>query len=290
MEKNATHNCDTSDPECDTRRDFMKQLLLTGFALAVQPVSARTILTPVVGLSASNVKIPTPDRAIPAYCAMPERGGPFPTVLVVQEIFGLHEHIRDICRRLAKQGYLAVAPDLYVRQGDVTKMSDIKAIMNSVVQKVPDAQVLADLDATAAWAQTASKGDGKRLALTGFCWGGRIAWLYAAHNPTLKAAAAWYGQLRPESTAFQPTTPHDIASTLKVPVLGLYGGADEGIPMTTIAEMRDALQAGNKASDIVVYPDAPHGFHADYRPSYREVAAKDAWKQMLQWFKSHGVA
>jgi carboxymethylenebutenolidase len=276
-------------PDHPGRRRFVKTLLASGFALAVQPVSARTIVTDGAGLNVATVKIPTLDRAIPAYCAMPEKGGPFATVVVVPEIFGVHEHIRDLCRRLAKKGYLAVAPDLFVRQGDVMQIKDIKQIMDGIIAKVPDAQALADLDATLAWAQTASRGDGRRIGMTGFCWGGRIAWLYAAHNPKLKAAVVWYGRLVTPPTALQPGQPLDVVPSLKVPVLGLYGGADEGIPLNTIQQMQEALKSAGGSSEIEVYPDTPHGFNADYRPTYREAAAKQAWQHMLDWLQKHGV-
>ena len=219
---------------------------------------------------------------------MPERGGPFPIVLVVQEIFGVHEYIRDVCRRLAKLGYLAVAPELYFRQGNPATISDIPTLMRTIVAKVPDAQVMADLDATAGWAASHG-GDPARLAITGFCWGGRIAWLYAAHAPGLKAAVAWYGRLVGEATANTPLFPIDVIGALKAPVLGLYGGADPSIPLESIERMRSALKGAKVATDIVVYPDAPHAFHADYRPSYREDAAKDGWHRLQEWLKSHGV-
>jgi carboxymethylenebutenolidase len=210
-------------------------------------------------------------------------------VLVVQEIFGVHEHIRDVCRRFAKQGYLAVAPELYARQGDVSKLSDYRQIVAQVVSKVPDAQVMADLDATMAWAAKASDGDAGRVAVTGFCWGGRITWLYAAHNPKLKAGVAWYGRLDGDRTELQPQYPLDVAGKLKAPVLGLYGGRDQGIPLGDVEKMRAALQSARQASQIVVFPEAPHGFLADYRPSYRPQEAADGWQQCLAWFRRHGV-
>jgi carboxymethylenebutenolidase len=273
-----------------TRREFVVSVLAAGFALAVQPVSAQTITTDPKGLSAGEVKIPVSDGEIPAYRAMPERGGPFPAILVVQEIFGVHEHIKDVCRRLAKAGYLAVAPELYARQGDVSKIPDVQEIFAEVVSKVPDAQVLSDLDAAAAWAEASGRGDVNRLGMTGFCWGGRIVWLYAAHNPNLKAGVAWYGRLSGEKSERTPLQPIDAAAELKAPVLGLYGGADPGIPTETVERMQSALKAAGSHSEIVVYPDAPHGFHADYRPSYRKRAAQDGWKRLLDWFKRYGVA
>jgi carboxymethylenebutenolidase len=210
-------------------------------------------------------------------------------VLVVQEIFGVHEHIKDVCRRFAKQGYCALAPELYARQGDGSKYTDYRDIMSNVVSKVPDAQVMADLDATARWAG-GHGGDAKRVAVTGFCWGGRIVWLYAAHSNDLKAGVAWYGRIDGTRNELQPKYPIDVAANLKAPVLGLYGGKDDGIPMTDVEKMQAALAAAKSPSKVVVFPDAPHGFNADYRPSYRPETAKEAWQQCLAWFKSHGVA
>src|SRR3989449_2138066 len=221
-----------------TRRGFMMTTLAVGFALAVRPVSAETIVTAAEGLTVGEVKIPTSDGSLPAYRAMPSQGGPFATVLVVQEIFGVHEHIKDVCRRLAKLGYLAVAPELYARQGDVSKLSDINEIRTKVVSKVPDAQVMADLDATVAWAKDSGEGNVEKLGVTGFCWGGRIVWLYAAHNPRVKAAVAWYGRLVGKPSDLQPKHPIDVAASLKVPVLGLYGGGREGNPPHTRQQKR----------------------------------------------------
>lgn len=271
-----------------TRRRFVVTTLAGGFALAVQPVSAETITTDTAGLQAGEVKIETSDGTMPAYRAMPKGAGPFPVVLVIQEIFGVHEHIKDICRRLAKLGYLAVSPELYARQGDVSTISDFREIISKVVSKVPDAQVMSDLDATVAWAEK-SAGDVKRLGITGFCWGGRIVWLYAAHNPKLKAGVAWYGRLTGDKDDLHPKHPIDLAASLKCPVLGLYGGADTGIPQESVEAMRSALKEAKKPSEIVVYPDAPHAFLADYRPSYRKEPAEDGWKRMLKWFDEHGV-
>jgi len=273
-----------------SRRGFVVSTLAAGFALAVQPVSADTIKTDSEGLEAGEVKIPVKDGEIPAYRAMPSKGGPFPTVLVVQEIFGVHEHIKDVCRRFAKAGYLAIAPEMYARQGDVSKLTDIQEIIQKVVSKVPDAQVMADLDAAVAWAKASGKGDTAKLGITGFCWGGRIVWLYAAHNKDLKAGVAWYGRLVGQATELQPKYPLDIVADLKAPVLGLYGGADMGIPTPTVEKMQKALKDAKKDAEIVLYPDTPHGFHADYRPSYREKEAKDGWKRLLDWFKKNGVA
>jgi carboxymethylenebutenolidase len=272
-----------------SRRAFVVTSLAAGFALAVQPVSAQTITTDTKGLTAGEVKIPTSDGQIPAYRAMPETGGPFPVTLVVQEIFGVHEHIKDICRRFAKLGHLAVAPELFARQGDVSKLSSINEI-RPIVAKVPDAQVMSDLDAAVAWAKATGKGDTSRLGITGFCWGGRIVWLYAAHNPQLKAGVAWYGRLVGDKTELQPTFPIDVAAQLKAPVLGLYAGKDQGIPLDSVEKMRSALKAAGSKSEIIVYPNADHGFHADYRPSYNKEAAQDGWKRLQDWFKKHGAA
>lgn len=270
------------------RRDILVTTLATGFALAVQPISAQTITTDSTGLVAGEVKIPVADGEIPAYRAMPANGRNFPTVLVVQEVFGVHEHIKDLCRRFAKAGYFAVATELYARQGDVSKITDFKELM-PIVSSVPDAQVMADLDATVAWAKSTDKADVKRLAVTGFCWGGRIVWLYAAHNPNLKAGVAWYGRLDGNRTELQPKYPLDIARDVKAPVLGLYGGKDKGIPQTDVDKMRAALAAANSKSRIDVYPDAEHGFNADYRPSYDAEAAKDGWAKALDWFRKNGA-
>lgn len=278
-------------PQVDfNRREFVVTTLATGFALAVQPVSAQTITTDVKGLEAGEVKIPVKTGEMPAYRAMPAAGGPFPVVLVVQEIFGVHEHIKDICRRFAKLGYLAVAPELYARQGDVSKLTDIKEIIGKVVSKVPDAQVLSDLDATVEWAKKSGKGDTAKLGVTGFCWGGRIVWLYSAHNKDVKAGVAWYGRVVGDTDDLHPKNPIDLVKELKAPVLGLYGGADMGIPNESVEKMRKALEEAKKPSEIVLYPDTPHGFHADYRPTYRKDKADDGWKRLLEWFKKNGVA
>lgn len=270
-----------------TRREAVS-LIAAGFALAVQPISAETITTDDAGLLAGEIVIPTPDREIPGYRAAPAAGGPFPVLLVVQEIFGVHEHIRDLCRRFAKLGYLAIAPDLYVRQGDVTTLSDFQQIIAQVVSRVPDAQVMSDLDATVSWAK-AHDGETARLGITGFCWGGRITWLYAAHNPRVKAAVAWYGRLVTSTDDLHPKNPIDVVDQLHAPVLGLYGGADQAIPNETVNRMRESLKQAGNASEIVLYPDTPHGFHADYRPTYRQAQAKDAWAKCLDWLKKHGV-
>jgi carboxymethylenebutenolidase len=272
-----------------SRRQVIVTSLAAGFALAVQPVTADTVTTSAAGLEAGEVKIPVGDATIPAYRAMPEKGGPFPVVLVVQEIFGVHEHIKDICRRFAKAGYLAIAPELYARQGDVSKLKSIDEI-RPIVAKVPDVQVMGDLDACVDYATKTGKGDVTRLGVTGFCWGGRIVWLYAAHSKLLKAGVAWYGRLVGEASELFPKHPVDVAADLKAPVLGLYGGKDQGIPLDTVETMRTALQKAKVPAEIVVYPNAQHGFHADYRPSYGEADAKDGWAKLLAWFKEHGAA
>lgn len=287
---NPGSNSNASFKPSLTRREAVT-VLASGFALAVQPVSAGTITTDTAGLLAGEVQIPTPSGPIPAYRAQPAvspAGKKFPTVLVVQEIFGVHEHIKDVCRRFAKLGYLAVSPELFFRQGDVSKLSDFKDIISKVVAKVPDAQVLQDLDATASWAFQ-SGGDPSKLAVTGFCWGGRIVWLYSAHNPELKAGVAWYGRLTNPKSELQPAHPLDVAASLKGPVLGLYGGADQGIPNSDVEKMQAALKQAGGTSEIVLYPDTPHAFFADYRPSYREEQARDAWTKLLAWFEKQGV-
>lgn len=278
-------------PKIDfTRRDFVVTTLAAGFALSVQPVSAETITTDTDGLEAGEVSIPVTDGKMPAYRAVPKSGKNLPTVVVVQEIFGVHEHIKDICRRFAKLGYFAVAPELYARQGDVSKIKNIQEVISQVVSKVPDAQVMGDLDATVAWARSTGQADTAKLGITGFCWGGRIVWMYAAHNPQLKAGVAWYGRLITDTDPLRPKNPIDIVSNLKAPVLGLYGEADGGIPVESVEKMRAALKAAGKPAEIVLYPETPHGFYADYRESYRKEAADDGWRRLLAWFKQHGVA
>jgi carboxymethylenebutenolidase len=271
------------------RRAILVSGLSAGFALSVQPVAATAIVTGEEGLVAGDVSIPVADGRIPGYCARPAGGANLPVVIVIQEIFGIHAWIKDICRRLAAQGYLAVAPYLYARQGDAMAYTDIKALIEQVVSKVDDTVVLADIDATVAWAKQ-NGGDPARLGVTGFCWGGRQTWLYAAHNPQVKAGVAWYGQLVRREGNTAPRHPVEVAAQLKGRVLGLYGALDKGIPLTQVDAMRAALAAaGDGGCEIVVYPEADHGFLADYRPSYNDAAAKDAWARSLAWFKSHGV-
>jgi len=264
-----------------------------GFAVAMQPVAAHTIATDTVGLVAGEVTIKAGDFDLPAYRARPEGGdGPFPIIVVVSEIFGVHEHIADVARRFAKLGYFAVAPELFVRQGDAKATSDINTLFATIISKVPDAQVMGDIDASVAWA-SANGGDAARLGITGFCWGGRITWLYAAHDPALKAGVAWYGRLVGATTPLQPQFPIDVVDRLHAPVLGLYGGADTGIPLETVERMKTALAQGSDAarrSQFKVYPNAQHAFHADYRPSYDEAAARDGWQRCLDWLRANGVA
>jgi carboxymethylenebutenolidase len=272
-----------------TLREFVMTAPVAGFAAAVQPVAQSTqITTGTQGLEAGEVRLAVRDDEMAAYRAMPAGGRKLPIVLVVQEIFGVHEHIKDVARRLAKAGYLAIAPELYARQGDVSRLASIDEI-RPIVARVPDAQVICDLDAAAAWAAK-NGGDPARLAITGFCWGGRIVWLYAAHNPTVKAGVAWYGRVEGPVTELQPKNPVDVAAAIDAPVLGLYGGADAGIPNEGVDRLRAALEAAGKPSRIHTYPDTPHGFHADYRPSYRKQQAEDGWARLIAWFKQHGVA
>lgn len=275
-----------------SRRDFVQTAVGSGFAAAVLPVAASTIKTDVQGLDAGEVMIPVGDFKMPAYRAMPAGGKNLPVVLVISEIFGVHEHIADVARRFAKLGYMAIAPEMFVRQGDAGSYGEIAKLMAEVISKVPDEQVLGDLDASVAWAK-AQGGDVSRLGITGFCWGGRITWLYAAHNPSVKAGVAWYGRLVGNSTPLTPRHPVDVAARIAGPVLGLYGGQDAGIPLDTVDKMKSALSQGSaaaKRSEFHVYADAPHAFHADYRPSYRKEAAEDGWKRCTAWFKANGLA
>ena len=280
-----------------TRRTALISTAAVGstFALAVQPVQAQTmIVTPSDGLTAGAVKVKTKDgKEMDAYRAMPATGTGFGTILVVQEIFGVHAHIADMCRRFAKAGYCAIAPELYFRQGDPKGYTEIPKLLSEIVSKVPDEQVMGDLDACVAFVKAEGKADTAKLGVTGFCWGGRITWLYSAHNPGVKAGVAWYGRVVGDSTATTPKHPVDLAKDLKAPVLGLYGGADTGIPNESVDRMRAALKAaGSPAamkSDIHTYPDTPHAFNADYRPSFRKDQAEDGWKRCVAWFKANGV-
>jgi carboxymethylenebutenolidase len=276
-----------------SRREFVRGSLGTGFAAAVLPVMAQTVVkTDAQGLEVGEVTIPVGDFRMPAYRAAPAGARNAPVVLVVSEIFGVHEYIADVARRFAKLGYFAIAPELFIRQGDAGAYGEVAKLLAEVINKVPDAQVMGDLDASVAWARTQGA-DTSKLGVTGFCWGGRITWLYSAHNPAVKAGVAWYGRLVGTASPLTPAHPVDLAGRLHGPVLGLYGGQDGGIPLDTVDKMKSSLAAGSPAarrSEFVVYPDAPHAFHADYRPSFRKEAAEDGWKRCVAWFKTHGVA
>lgn len=290
----------TKEPEFDSlvpaqsfdRRSFLATSLGVGFAVATQPVVAQTaISTDETGLLTGEIKVPVKDGELLAYRAAPGGLNKPPVVLVVSEIFGAHEYIRDTCRRLAKLGYCAIAPELFARQGDPRQIASIPEILEKITNKTPDGQVTSDLDACVAWA-AAQGADTTRLAVTGFCWGGRITWLYSAHNPAVRAGVAWYGRLVGTANAVTPKHPVELAGDLKAPVLGLYGGLDAGIPLETVEAMERALQQGSaaaKSSAIHVYGNAPHAFHADYRPSYRKEEAEDGWQRMLAWFRKNGV-
>jgi carboxymethylenebutenolidase len=270
------------------RRGMMMTGLISGFTLAVNRVEAQTITTDTNGLVVGDTKIPTSDGDLPAYYAHPAKGTKFPVVVVIEEIFGVHEHIADICRRLAKVGYLAVATEYYARIGDLSKMSDSSTIFKDVISKAPDARFLSDVDSTITWAGK-NKGDVAHVAVTGFCRGGRQTWLVAENSKRVKAAVAWYGPVNTPKTDIQPKTAIDDADQLKCPLLGLYGGQDTGIKMDDVHAAEAKAKAAHKTVEIVIYPDAPHGFNADYRPSYRKDAAEDGWKRMLAWFAAHGV-
>jgi carboxymethylenebutenolidase len=275
-----------------TRRTALKAALGVGYAATALPIVAQTaIRTPADGLTAGQVTIEVDGFKVPAYRAAPAGKTGLPVVLVIQEIFGVHEYIADVCRRFAKAGYLAIAPELFARQGDPTQYTETARLMSELVSKVPDEQVMRDLDGVVAWAAS-NGGNRDKVAITGFCWGGRITWLYAARGP-VKAGVAWYGRLVGSPSALTPRHPIDAVGDLKAPVLGLYGAADTGIPLDTVDKMKTALAAGNaaaRASQFVVYPDAPHAFHADYRPSFRQGPAEDGWQRALAWFKANGVA
>ena len=284
---------DSNPPALGRREFFATSIFAAGmFAAAVTPISAQTkITTDNKGLIEGEVKIPVADGEIPAYRAMPDtKNKKFPVVLVIHEIFGVHEWIQDVSRRFAKLGYMAVAPALYARQGDVKTIKEIRELQRDIFSKIPDTQAMSDLDATVAWAKKNS-GNTKKLSITGFCWGGRITWLYAAHNRDVDAGAAWYGRLVPgaQKNPVQPTMPIDVAKNLDVPVLGLYGGLDKGIPVDTVQRMQDELKKGKSKSEIVVYPNADHGFHADYRPSFNREASEDAWRKLQDWFRKNGA-
>lgn len=280
----------TSAERALTRRQLLVGgAAATGYALAAGPAAASAIETSAEGLEAGNVEIPVAGAPMQAYRAAPQSGSDLPIVLVVHEIFGVHEYVRDVCRRFAHAGYFALAPDLYRRAGDPSGYTDIGALIENVVSKVPDATVLADLDAALAWAG-GQRGDAQRAFVTGFCWGGRIVWLYAAHRPELRAGAAWYGRLEGEASEGHPRHPVELAGALHAPVLGLYGAEDRGIPLRSVQAMRKQLGEAAAESEILVFPGAPHGFHADYRPSYREMAAREGWQRVLSWFDARGRA
>ncbi len=275
-----------------TRRTALRVALGVGYAATAMPIMAQTaIKTSSDGLKTGEISYEVNGFKVPAFFAAPAGKTNLPVVLVVQEIFGVHEYIADTCCRFAKAGYLAIAPELYARQGDPTKYGEIAKLIAEVVNKVPDAQVMADLDGAVKWAG-ANGGDLGKVAVTGFCWGGRITWLYAAQGP-VKAGVAWYGRMVGTPNDLMPKNPIDLAANLRAPVLGLYGEKDGGIPLDTLDKMKAVLATGNaasKASQFVVYPDALHAFHADYRPSYRKEAAEDGFKRCLEWFKANGVA
>lgn len=285
------HSLTAALPPLSRRGFVMTASAAVGFAAAAGPVSAETVIeTDTEGLEAGDSAFTATDGTeVPVYFARPADDASAPVILVIQEIFGVHEHIKDVCRRLGKAGYFAVAPELYNRQGDPSGYDDIQTLLSEVVSQVPDEQVMSDLDDCVAWA-AAEGGDTERLGITGFCWGGRVTWLYAAHNPDLSAGVAWYGRLVGETSDATPQHPIDVAADLNAPVLGLYGGADSGIPVDTVEEMRSALEEAEQSFEIVVYPDAPHAFHADYRPSYREAPAQDGWERLLAWFDQHIAA
>jgi carboxymethylenebutenolidase len=271
------------------RRGFVMTGLIAGFTLATARVEAQAIHTDNAGLEAGDTKIPVADGTLPAYFARPAGAGPFPTVIVIEEIFGVHEYIKDTCRRLAKLGYLAVAPELYARIADLSKMTDAGEIVRDVISKAPDATMLSDLDATAKWAFI-NHGDPARFGVTGFCRGGRDVWMFAEHNPALKAAVAWYGPVMSATSPIQPTTATDAAGELKCPLLGLYGEKDPSIKVADVQAAAAKARAAGKSVEIVIYPNSAHAFHADYRPSYVKADAEDGWARMLAFFKAHGVA
>ncbi len=280
-----------STPTGATRRGAL-QMLGLGYAASTLPTLAQTaIKTSSEGLTSGEVTIEVNGFKVPAYRAFPTGKTKLPVILVIQEIFGVHEYIADVVRRFAKAGYMAIAPELFARQGDPGEYAEMAKLLSEIVSKVPDAQVMSDLDGVVAWAG-AQGADTQKVGITGFCWGGRITWLYTAHNPNVKAGVAWYGRLVGESTTLTPKHPVNVAAGLNGPVLGLYGAADTGIPLASVEQMKQALAVGSKsakASEFVVYPDAPHAFHADYRPSYRQAPAQDGWQRALAWFKTHGV-
>jgi len=268
------------------RRGFIAAAIAAGLAVTAEPVPGQAIKTPMDGLEGGDTKV----GDIPAYYAVKKGGGKRPVVLVVPEIFGLHEYQKDMCRRLAHAGYLGVSLDPFFRLGDLAKMTEIKQVIG-LANQLTDQQAFADLDAVVAWTGKHKRANAAKLGLTGHCRGGRMVWMYSAHQKKIKAAVAWYGSLMPIGTAM-PQGPLDVTDKIMPPVLGLYGGADQGIPMAHVERMRAGLLAfgKDKRNPIHVYEGMPHAFHADYRPSYRQQAAEDGWKRMLAWFKKHGVA
>lgn len=272
------------------RRGFLKTALGSGFAAAVLPIAAHSaVATDSKGLTVGEVTVNVNGQAVPVYRAQPAGKTNLPVVLVISEIFGVHEYIADVARRFAKLGYLALAPELFVRQGDPGAYGTIAELQKEIISKVPDAQVMTDLDAVVAWAK-ANGGNTDKLGITGFCWGGRVTWLYSAHNPKVKAGVAWYGRLVGNNNELTPKNPVDIAAKLKTPVLGLYGAQDGGIPVTTVVQMQDALSKGYSKSEFVLFKNSGHAFHADYRASYVEADAKEGWQRCIDWFKTHGVS
>ena len=286
---NAADPINTETASMMSRRTFMVSSLAIGFALASNPIMAQAIHTDETGLTAGEVSVPTTDGKIPAYYAMPKNGINLPVVLVIQEIFGVHEHIKDVCRRFAKLGYYAIAPEMFARQGDVSKMTDIGEILSKVVAKVPDNQVFADLDATVAYVKTTGKANIEKLATVGFCWGGRTVWLYAAHNPAIKTGVAYYGLLNGMKSDIKANDPIDIASKIKSPILGLYASQDSFIKPEVVEQMQAELEKSAGGSEIIVFPAVNHGFHADYRPTYNKSAADYSWQLTRDWLKRHGV-
>ncbi len=289
MDFNGVKPVDDEAAGLISRRTFMMTSLAIGFAIASKPIMAQAIFTDDAGLIAGEVSIPTADGKIPAYYAMPKKGKNLPIILVVQEIFGVHEHIKDVCRRFAKLGYYAIAPEMFARQGDVSNMTDIGEILSKVVAKVPDNQVFADLDATVAFVKSTGKANVEKLATVGFCWGGRTVWLYAAHNPAVKTGVAYYGLLNGMKSDIKANDPVDIASTIKSPILGLYASQDSFIKPEVIEQMQAELEKSGSQSEIVVFPAVNHGFYADYRPSYNKTAADYSWQLTRNWLKKHGV-
>lgn len=275
-----------------SRRGFMAAGATVGFALAAGPVNAQSVIrTPADGLEVADIKVPVSGGEMPAYMAAPAKAGKYPVVIVIPEIFGMHEYQKDICRRLAKLGYLGITLDPFFRMGDLSKMTVIGEVV-AAANKLADPQMLGDLDSVVAHIDKLPKANPRKIGITGMCRGGRTVWMFTAHSKRITAGVSWYGGLNPMPPAM-PQTPHDVAANLNAPVLGLYAGADSGIPVAQVARLQEVLKGGNKharASTFILYPDVPHAFHADYRPTYRKEAAEAGWKEMLAWFKQHGVA